>query len=293
MFIDDHLHTVCKKYATRPEACNFASPEELIDLMDRTGVDMGVLLPVVHAECGLQYSTTENILDICRVYPDRFIPFCNIDPRWNHNSANTDFMPLLMYYKEQGCKGVGEICANIPFDDPRTMNLFKQCQACDIPALFHMGFQEGGCYGLVDDLHLPRLETCLKAFPKLTVIAHSQTFWAEISGDLKGEDRNIYPKGPVVEGGTVPRLLRTYPNLYCDISAGSGYNALTRDPDFGYAFMNEFQDRLFYGTDTCSPDQRHRHAEFLRQACSEGHITEEVLDNIAWRNLNRVLGLGI
>ena len=31
-------------------------------------------------------------------------------------------------------------------------------------------------------------------------------------------------------------LLRKYPNLYGDLSAGSGYNAITRDPAFGDAF---------------------------------------------------------
>ena len=39
----------------------------------------------------------------------------------------------------------------------------------------------------------------------------------------------------------------------CDISANSGYTAITRDPDFGYAFLEEFQDRIFYGTDICAP----------------------------------------
>ena len=42
-------------------------------------------------------------------------------------------------------------------------------------------------------------------------------------------------------------------NLCGDLSAGSGYNAISRDPEFGAAFLEEFQDRLYYGTDICSP----------------------------------------
>ena len=50
----------------------------------------------------------------------------------------------------------------------------------------------------------------------------------------------------MVEGGAVVRLMRQYPNLWADLSpaAGSGYNALARDPDYAVKFLHEFQDRL-------------------------------------------------
>ena len=47
----------------------------------------------------------------------------------------------------------------------------------------------------------------------------------------------------------LPTMLREYANLYCDLSAGSGRNALTRDPEYGKDFVLEFQDRLLYGRD--------------------------------------------
>ena len=82
MFIDIHLHTVRKKSLPRDEkGDNYASPEELIEMMDRTGVDKGILMPGVSPECRKQFSTVEDIMDVCEKYPDRFIPFCNIDPR--------------------------------------------------------------------------------------------------------------------------------------------------------------------------------------------------------------------
>ncbi len=58
-----------------------------------------------------------------------------------------------------------------------------------------------------------------------------------------------YPTGPVVPGGKVPELMRRYPNLYGDLSAGSGANALRRDPDHARRFILEFSDRLLYGRD--------------------------------------------
>ena len=35
-------------------------------------------------------------------------------------------------------------------------------------------------------------------------------------------------------------------------AAGSGHNAVTRDPSFGVEFVDQFQDKLMFGTDSCS-----------------------------------------
>jgi predicted TIM-barrel fold metal-dependent hydrolase len=61
----------------------------------------------------------------------------------------------------------------------------------------------------------------------------------------------MYPNGPVPRGGVTDRYLSDYPNLYGDLSAGSGLNALTRDEDFARDFLKRHQDKLVYGSD-CS-----------------------------------------
>ena len=48
--------------------------------------------------------------------------------------------------------------------------------------------------------------------------------------DYRAPDYVSYPTGPVVRVGLTDRLLEEYPNIYGDISAGSGLGALTRDP---------------------------------------------------------------
>ena len=40
-----------------------------------------------------------------------------------------------------------------------------------------------------------------------------------------------------MRGGLTDRWLEEYPNVYGDLSAGSGWNALTRDPEFGPDFV--------------------------------------------------------
>ena len=121
-----------------------------------------------------------------------------------------------------------------------------------MPVIFHIG-NPGIGYGLADELGLPRLEKVLGMFPNLAFLGHSQKFWAEISSDCSLEKRVGYPKGKIMPGGRIVELMRKYQNLHGDLSAGSGHNAITRDPEFGYKFIEEFQDRLYYGTDISDP----------------------------------------
>ena len=60
-------------------------------------------------------------------YPDRFIPCCNIDPR---AMSNSPFAPLerpLKYYKERGCKILGEVMPGLDLlDDAKTAQQIVQ-----------------------------------------------------------------------------------------------------------------------------------------------------------------------
>ncbi|MEM2960509.1 MAG: hypothetical protein QXU67_02770, partial [Candidatus Bathyarchaeia archaeon] len=160
-FIDIHTHIL------RPEVKD-APPmtvEELLKRMDELGIDRAIVLPIVSPECGFFYFTTENVLQLYERSPNKLIPFCNIDPRCSNNSPKTDFRWVLSEYRDAGCKGLGEITANIYFDDARALNLFRQCGEIGLPVLFHMATQIGGVYGLADDIGMPRLEKALSSLP--------------------------------------------------------------------------------------------------------------------------------
>ena len=45
------------------------------------------------------------------------------------------------------------------------------------------------------------------------------------------------------------RYLADYPNIFGDLSAGSGLNALTRDETFTPGFFERHQNKLMYGSD--------------------------------------------
>ncbi|HOB21881.1 MAG TPA: amidohydrolase family protein, partial [Bacillota bacterium] len=121
--------------------------------------------------------------------------------------------------------------------------------------------------------------------------AHSQTFWAEMGRLRTPADRFGYPDYPIDEEGVVPKLFRRYENLYGDLSAMSGYNALARDREYAVQFLNEFQDRLMFGTDICAPDTPTPLVDFLLQLRDEKLISEEVFRKVAKENAQRLLEL--
>lgn len=293
MFIDIHVHT---RYFGGPERLSggtYATPEQLIAMLKPHDVRRAVILPAASPECNMIPQSLGEVLAIVEQYPDFFIPFMNVDPRAVGNSPDADLGHIMSYYKERGCKGIGEITACLRFDDPLMENLFAHARDHELPILFHIAPMSQGFYGIVDDLGLPGLEGALKKFPDLTIIGHSQPFWSEISGDVTEEVRNSYPKGPVTPGGRVVTLMREYPNLYGDLSpaAGSGYNAVSRDPEFGYAFLEEFQDRLLFGTDICDPRNQLTLIDFLNDAVAAGHISRTAYEKIAYRNAEQLLDI--
>ena len=81
----------------------------------------------------------------------------------------------------------------------------------------------------------------------MNFIGHAQTFWGNIDKNLNQAD--LYPKTKVTLGGLTDRWLSDYPNLFADMSAGSGLNALMRHEDHAREFLKRHQDKLMYGSD--------------------------------------------
>ncbi len=54
---------------------------------------------------------------------------------------------------------------------------------------------------------------------------------------------------PFPPGGITDKYLSDYPNMYADMSAGSGLNALERDEEHTKGFFARHQDKILYGSD--------------------------------------------
>ncbi len=291
MLIDIHTHIV-RMWGEKPE--DLFTTGRFLKVMDKLGIEKFVLLPVgmgISPEIRAFNFTTEDVLKIYKRYPDRAIPFCNVDPRSGSNSDKTDFSWILNHYKDLGCKGLGELTANMNFDDPMCMNLYRHCGKVGFPVLFHMYGKLGGSYGLADELHLPRLERALIECPETVFIGHAFAFWSEIDGGITDENRIGYPRGKISSPGRICELMKKYPNLYGDLSAGSGYIAITRDMEFGYWFLEEFQDRLLFGTDICHYRQTAEIVPYIHDALKNKHISKNAYEKITEKNARRILNL--
>ena len=289
MLIDIHTHVI-NAWGEGPE--KHFTTSGLVKTMDRLGIDRFAVLPIgASPETNYFYFGTEEVLKMYKKYPDRVIPFCNVDPRAGSNSDKTDFSWILNHYKEQGCKGLGELTANMYFDDPKCLNLYRYCGKVEFPVLFHLYGRFDGSYGLVDELYLPRLERALKECPDTVFIGHAFAFWSEIDGGVTEDTRIGYPKGKISSPGRLCELMKTYPNLYGDLSAGSGYNAITRDMEFGYWFLEEFQDHLLFGTDICHKGQDAEIVPYIHEALTNNRISKTAYEKITEKNAKKLLSL--
>ena len=243
-----------------------------------------MLLSLTSPESSSFLLLTEPALKAAKDHPDRFIPFCSVDPRTSLRGGRKGFLEVIGRYVEMGARGFGEHKVGLNFDDPLMMQIYDVCEELKIPLLFHMDNQRGK-----DQPGLPRLEHALVTYPKLKFIGHGPGWWASISGGLTQEELASYPKGKVRPEGAIDRLMEKYPNIYGDLSAGSGANSISRDAEFGREFMIRRQDRLMFGTDYLQPGQKVPQFEVFDGL----DLPKDVAGKIFRGNAEKVLGLKV
>ena len=298
--IDMHVHCIEERGIPKLSGHFYPTVKELRDIYDKIGVEKGVLLPPgTCPEFTTERLSPREAEKIAKDYNHTIgWWFCGLDPRFGSNNDTTNFSHYLNYYKSRGAKGVSEQIANISLDDKRMLNFFKHCEMCDMSVTLHFGKEEYD-YGVVDDLHLPKLEKVLNIFPNLKIIGHSVRFWSELDASVTEETRDSYPTGKVINEGQVAKLMRKYKNLYCDLSSLSGYRAMIRDKEYTYKFLEEFQDRIFFATDIHDPENINPDnpayemlnlSAFLDEICEEGHISYQAYEKICRKNALKLLG---
>lgn len=276
-FIDVHTHLGQIWNHTRE-----LTATGLLKWMDEHEIERAVVMPVVSPEAASFLLTTDFVLAQTKPHRDRLIPFCCIDPRTSYSGERHGLRHMLRQYVEQGAKGFGEHKPGVPIDDPRSMEIYAVCGELKLPLLFHLDEQRN-----TDEPGLPGLEMALAKNPDTIMIGHGPGWWASVSGDIAAKDLGGYPTGPVAPGGAVDRLMEKYPNLYGDLSAGSGAGALARDGTFGKAFLTRRQDRLMFGTDYLSPGQEVPQFDVLKKI----ELPAEVEAKVFRQNAIRILRL--
>jgi uncharacterized protein len=230
--------------------------------------------------------------------PGRFTWFNSYDV------AQPDAEQVLTKAAKAGAQGFGEMKYHVAADGPEYRRVYALAAELRVPILIH--FQEVDHFpneGTWATGYAKTFEAILKAYPKTTFIGHADAFWANVSADYKNEA--AYPSGPIVRGGVTDKWLGDYPNLFGDLAANSGNNALSRDADFTRDFLARHQDKLIFGSDcSCSDGQGGGVSQNNNPAASrmagkcvaretltllKRSTTPPVFQKLAWRNAHKLL----
>jgi len=146
-------------------------------------------------------------------------------------------------YLKLGAKVIGELKFGIDCTSRSMQKIYKLAESYHVPVLMHWQFQRF-------NYKFEKFHKMLKKYPTVNFLGHAQTWWANVDRNHT-DQTNLYPKTKVTAGGWTDRLLSDYPNMFADLSAGSGLNFFTRDEEHARAFLERHQDKLIYGSD-CS-----------------------------------------
>ncbi|MCW4027591.1 MAG: amidohydrolase family protein [Candidatus Bathyarchaeota archaeon] len=254
--------------------------EALTGFLDDLGVDRAVLLATYSWDMR-NHLPTEYVIEACREYPERLIPFCVVEVREKGSEEK------LAEYKDMGCVGVGENTSKIPIDHKLNLKLYRRCGRLELPILIHMAISPSDEYGALDNVKLEGLERVSKQHSDVTFIMHGPGWWRSISADI--EDPEIsYPAGEVEKPGSAVYLLENRENVCGDLSAASGYNALARDIGFARGLLERLSRKLLYGTDLKSLfEPEYSHIRLLEKA----NLSSKAYENIYHKNIERLLTL--
>ena len=181
-------------------------------------------------------SGNDDALALARQYPNEFAFGAN------EVSDLDDAPQVVEKYLKLGACVVGEQKFGVQCDSAEMQKLYKLAEVYRVPILMHW---QVGSYNHGFD----RFYKMLERYPKVSFIGHAQTWWANIDKANVDNEKSLYPDGKVTAGGLTDRYLRDYPNMFGDLSAGSGERAFKRDPEHARGFIERHQDKLMFGSD--------------------------------------------
>jgi predicted TIM-barrel fold metal-dependent hydrolase len=148
-------------------------------------------------------------------------------------------------YLKMGAIGIGEQKFHVDCDSKPMQLMADIAKHYNVPILMHFQHE-------TYNMGIERFHKMLEKYPTVIFIGHAQTWWGNI--DKNHTQSVLYPTGPVTPGGISDRLLSEYGNVYGDLSAHSGLNALLRDEAHAREFLKRHQDKLLFGSDCTDHD---------------------------------------
>jgi len=301
LIFDAHLHMA-----------NQEALHTLIAVEREFGVDMGLL--IVHGEENRQY--------VCREYPGRYIfarYFSGTLPAtegFEHIAAGIKNMNSDCYQvaKMQSAPKVrnrveGSI-SSLRLDVDRSKTMFQALAETKTPFLLHLSDP--------DTYYRIHYSDKTKFRPKEEDLQELEAV-IQNNPDVQFQLAHFAAQPEMHRLDNLSRWFDTYPNFYVDTgSARWMCRELSKDVDRAKSFLEKYSDRVLFGTDCVARDTdrdyfegRHLSLRLLLEsdvrdmelpfpdpdtADSEGtyinglSLSQEVLENIYWKNANRLYG---
>ena len=271
--LDIHLHL-------KPNDGNF-------EHIEGSGVRQAILLSSVEQDDVAKAAIAQ--------HPGRYARFVRAD------ITKPDAIAKMRACLKDGAIGLGEIKFHVAVDGPEMRGVYELAAEFDVPVTIH--FQEDSPGDGEFTTPFKSLPAMIKAYPKTKFIGHANAFWANISADVP--PNTAYPAGKIKPGGLTDRMLAEFPNLYADLSANSGRNALGRDPEFAAAFLERHRTKLMFGCD-CPCKDGHGAGQVSQAPLIKGRcVARETLTalkqlaspavfrEIVWENGHRLLRIPV
>ena len=233
---------------------NTSNIEDLLEINEELGIEKTILLGSSDKTIFLSPTFTnydennDELLKAKEMYPDNFEVLCVT--YWE----DPDQIKKIEECWKRGAKGVKLYNGHgsfyeIPLDDPVMLPVYKYIEDNGLILLIHVNSNK----------YLPEFERVLRKFPNMKVIC---PHFCLISRKLN----------------QLSDLMDKYPNLYTDTSFGhieftaAGFSRFSKNTDKFQQFMEEYQDRIFFGTDQVVTGVKIRtHQDFLKHVF-EGYI---------------------
>jgi predicted TIM-barrel fold metal-dependent hydrolase len=231
--------------------------------------------------------------------PGIFVRSVSIDPA----QAGAD--EIIRKAIHDGAISIGELKYHLALDSPEMRRVYDICAEMQVPMMMHIQNFPHFPGELPYNTGYPQFDKVLRAYPKTNFIGHADLFWAHISAEVP-TDRG-YPAGPIKPGGLTDKFLSDFSNLYADMSANSGNNALSRDTGFSRDFIVRHRSKLIFGSDCACRDGKgtgvsqgnNPEASRLAGKCVaretlgllKGLTSPEIFRQITWENGIRIFNV--
>lgn len=240
-----------------------SSAELLVERMDRDGVDISVTLGMGWQVHEFAVEANDYILESARVFPDRLVPFCTVNPALGDIAVKE-----VERCAELGARGIGELhsyAQGYRLDDERVMRPFMEAAiALGLIVLTHSSEPVGHVYSGKGTVTPDELYPFIETYPEAKIVC------AHWGGGLP-----FY--------ALMPEVSEAMQNVYFD-SAASPFLYI---PDvFANAINMVGQDKVLFGTDY--PLLSHK--RLLAQVESQ-NLDVTTKDAVLGGNARRLLGI--